>query len=74
GPYVLDFFCPAAQLCVEVDGPMHNPDRDALRDEALLKMGVETIRLPSADLFEATQIEGVRWVKTIVKRCEERMG
>lgn len=72
GNYVLDFYCAAAQVCVEVDGPMHDPVRDAVRDLNLANLGVETIRVPSADLFEATQIEAVRWVKKIVKRCEER--
>eukprot|EP01035_Chromulina_nebulosa_P054083 gene54083-74016_t len=23
GSYVLDFYCPSARLCVEVDGPVH---------------------------------------------------
>ena len=23
GPYILDFYCAAAKLCVEVDGPAH---------------------------------------------------
>jgi very-short-patch-repair endonuclease len=24
GPYVLDFFCPSARLCVEIDGGSHS--------------------------------------------------
>src|SRR5690606_24230399 len=36
GPYVLDFYCASARLCVEVDGPVHEePEqvaRDAIRD------------------------------------------
>jgi very-short-patch-repair endonuclease len=37
GPFVLDFYCATARLCVEIDGPAHN-DRvkeDARRTEWL---------------------------------------
>jgi very-short-patch-repair endonuclease len=32
GPYVVDFFCPAAHLIVELDGGHHNDDETAKRD------------------------------------------
>ena len=32
GPYVVDFFCPAALLIVELDGGHHNDDETAKRD------------------------------------------
>jgi very-short-patch-repair endonuclease len=32
GPYVVDFFCPAKQLVVELDGGHHNDDEIAKRD------------------------------------------
>ena len=32
GPYVVDFFCPAKRLIIEVDGGHHNGDDDAQRD------------------------------------------
>jgi len=39
GPYVLDFYCAKARLCVEVDGGSHSmgdqPRRDARRDAFL---------------------------------------
>ena len=59
-------------MCGEVDGPMHVPVKDAKRDAALMLLGVETIRVPSFDLFEDTYIEGVRWIKKIERCCEER--
>src|SRR5215831_12327143 len=44
GSYVLDFYCPAARLAVEVDGMSHDmggtPLRDARRDVWLRKEGV----------------------------------
>ncbi|MCP4620446.1 MAG: endonuclease domain-containing protein [Bradyrhizobium sp.] len=32
GPYVVDFFCPAKRLVIELDGGHHNEDGTALRD------------------------------------------
>ncbi len=32
GPYVVDFFCPAAHLIIELDGGHHNEDETAKRD------------------------------------------
>src|SRR5690349_8167824 len=32
GPYVVDFFCPAARLVIELDGGHHNEDDIAKRD------------------------------------------
>jgi very-short-patch-repair endonuclease len=47
--YILDFFFPTIGLCVEVDGGYHrSPEQiesDAIRDKALLRQGVTTIRL-----------------------------
>ncbi len=49
GPYILDFYCPEAALCVEVDGVDHalgdNPARDARRDLWLAGRGIETLRI-----------------------------
>jgi very-short-patch-repair endonuclease len=55
GPYVLDFYCDAVRLAVEVDGEIHafgsQPARDAARDAWLLRRGVETLRLPARLIF-----------------------
>ncbi len=56
GPYVLDFYCSRARLCIEVDGYSHGaadrPERDAERDEWLLEQGVETLRLRAGLVLE----------------------
>ena len=43
----LDFYCPAAKLCVEVDGDCHDfkQERDADRDAWLLEQGIITFRV-----------------------------
>ncbi|WP_082765558.1 MULTISPECIES: endonuclease domain-containing protein [unclassified Phenylobacterium] len=56
GPYILDFYCHAARLAVEVDGQGHGfgdrPDRDARRDAWLLAQGVRTLRIPASTVLE----------------------
>lgn len=53
GPYVLDFYCDAAKLCVEVDGDHHNHRiaRDAARDSWLAEQGVSTLRVAARDVL-----------------------
>ena len=56
GPYFLDFFCSAAMLCVEVDGEIHDAERDRVRDDYLAGLGVLTHRVPSADLADPDRL------------------
>jgi very-short-patch-repair endonuclease len=56
GPYVVDFYCAAAKLCVEVDGPVHDDpskDRDATRDAWLSSQGFLVLRFSSTDVEES---------------------
>ena len=56
GPYVLDFFCDAVRLCVEVDGQTHwlgdAQVRDAERDAWLSLRGIRTLRISASLVFE----------------------
>ncbi|MEM8599252.1 MAG: endonuclease domain-containing protein [Bacteroidota bacterium] len=56
GAYIVDFYCPAERLAVELDGAPHfTPDghvRDALRDRALAAAGVRVLRFESRMVFE----------------------
>jgi ATP-dependent DNA helicase RecQ len=47
GPYVLDFYCPSAQLAVVVDGQSHDALRDARRDGWVNSQGIRTLRIPA---------------------------
>lgn len=54
GPYVLDFYCDKARLCVEVDGPSHEFDvvRDQRRDAFLRdRFGIVTLRVPAGEVL-----------------------
>ena len=54
GPYILDFYCPAAKLAVEVDGEGHgHPDQvghDVRRDRWLFEHGVTMLRVAATDV------------------------
>jgi very-short-patch-repair endonuclease len=56
GPFVLDFYCDAVRLAVEVDGQHHalgkNPLHDIERDEWLALRGIRVLRLPASLVFE----------------------
>jgi very-short-patch-repair endonuclease len=57
--YVLDFYCPSANLCVEVDGESHDftAARDGARDRWLARRGVRTLRVAARDVLR--NLEGV---------------
>ena len=63
GPYVLDFYCDARKLAIEVDGGSHGfgdrPERAGRRDTWLSERGVRTLRLSAelilADVDDATR-------------------
>jgi very-short-patch-repair endonuclease len=54
--YILDFFCQAARLAIEVDGYAHgvgdHEAYDARRDKWLLQRGIATLRLPASDVLD----------------------
>jgi very-short-patch-repair endonuclease len=57
GPYVLDFYCPAAHLAVEIDGWSHGtedrPKQDEIRDIRLAERGVHTVRIPASEVLRS---------------------
>ncbi len=55
GPYVLDFYCSKARLCIEVDGYAHGtgdrPERDARRDAYLGQAGIHVERIAAKSVL-----------------------
>ena len=55
GSIILDFYCSAARLAVEVDGSTHWDDdaraKDAARDGWLRGQGVEVMRIPAGKIY-----------------------
>ena len=56
GPYIADFYCPAARLVIEIDGWSHNmgdqPARDERRDAWMEAAGYRVIRIPASEVFQ----------------------
>ncbi len=50
GRFILDFYCHEERLVVEVDGPVHETQRqaDGERQQILESMGIRFLRLPAA--------------------------
>lgn len=51
GPYVLDFVCLAHSLVIEADGPFHDEDQDAQRDQWLKSQGFHVLRFANRDIL-----------------------
>src|SRR5205807_2490693 len=54
GPFVVDFFCASAKLCIELDGDAHNGRlvRDQQREVYLRSEGMTVVRLTNEDVFQ----------------------
>jgi very-short-patch-repair endonuclease len=67
--FVLDFYCPAHQLAIEVDGAVHAEPaqraRDAERSKQLAAFGVRVLRLSNAEILSAID----RSLATIASAC-----
>jgi len=56
GKYIVDFYCPKANLVIELDGGQHYSEtgkvRDRTRDDVLTEMGIKVLRFSDRDVFE----------------------
>jgi very-short-patch-repair endonuclease len=72
GIYVLDFYCAAVRLAIEVDGFAHDSARAAARDtrrsEWFRSQHIATLRVPSRVVLDDVHAAVVR----IVEVCEDR--
>ncbi len=50
--FIVDFYCHAAELVVEVDGSVHDqrPDYDAERDKVMAARGLKVLRIPNEEV------------------------
>jgi very-short-patch-repair endonuclease len=73
GKYILDFYCPAIRLCIEVDGGQHNEEADKtydqLRTDYLKFLNIKVIRFWNNEVNN--NIEGVYQV--IYNASEEQI-
>ena len=56
GKYIVDFYCPKANLGIELDGGQHYSEigkaKDKTRDDSLVEMGIKVLRFSDRDVFE----------------------
>jgi very-short-patch-repair endonuclease len=56
GKYIVDFYCPKANLVIELDGGQHYSEtghaKDRTRDDVLREMGLKVLRFSDRDVFE----------------------
>ncbi len=64
--YIVDFYCTALRLAVEVDGPCHVEVNDALRDSHLSLLGVTVLRLRNEDVLSRPDFT----IDRIVTTCD----
>ena len=61
GPFIIDFYCPALKLGIELDGAPHYApggyEADELRTDYLREHGIRIIRFENKDIW--TSLEGV---------------
>ena len=54
GQYIVDFYCPAAKLVIELDGWQHyeetGKENDLFRDERLKELGLRVLRFSNRDI------------------------
>jgi very-short-patch-repair endonuclease len=65
GKYIVDFYCPKANLVIELDGSQHYSEigkaKDRIREETLGERGLKVLRFSDRDVFEnmGGVIEGI---------------
>ena len=54
GRFILDFYCPACKLVLEIDGDIHDlqPERDQERTEHLTAYGYHVLRFRNETIFD----------------------
>ena len=71
--YIVDFYCPSANLVIECDGSQHYTkdglDADRVRDEALTELGLMVLRFDNLQILN--EIDGV--VEVIFEIIRQRL-
>ena len=71
--FIVDFYCPAANLVIECDGGQHFTDEgleaDRVRDEILVELGLVVLRFSNRQVL--TEIDGV--IELIFQTAQSRI-
>jgi very-short-patch-repair endonuclease len=56
GNYIVDFYCPSANMVVELDGGQHysveGKEKDKIRDSYMKKIGLKILRFSDVDVLK----------------------
>ena len=56
GQYIVDFYCPAKKVAIEIDGITHWTDKDQLHDlerqQAIESLGIRVLRFTNDDVYK----------------------
>jgi very-short-patch-repair endonuclease len=56
GVFIVDFYCPALKLAIEVDGLTHHTDEeieyDLYRENEISKLGIKFLRFSNIEIYE----------------------
>jgi very-short-patch-repair endonuclease len=76
GRFILDFYCAEKRLAIEIDGPTHDVVRDARRDNVLRATGIEVLRIPNEDVYQALDdvVDAVKATLDTLPSWERRNG
>ena len=72
GPFVADFYCPAAKMVIEIDGATHDWEQEAdfTRDDYMRSLGLRVTRISAGDVL--ADPEGV--ADGIYRLCQDLAG
>ncbi len=60
GPYIVDLYCPAARLVIELDGHQHGDDAhaayDAARARFIERRGLRVVRFTNGDVLRRSDV------------------
>jgi very-short-patch-repair endonuclease len=76
GSYIVDFYAPAVDLVIEVDGSQHmekrQAQRDAERDKYLRSLGLGLLRFSSREVLKETEAVVEVIYRTMVRRLNKQ--
>ena len=74
GSYIVDFYCPSAQMVIEIDGGQHYTEegqaQDSKRDAFLNSIGLRVLRFSNLDVIG--NLDGV--IAEIVRHLDKEPG
>jgi very-short-patch-repair endonuclease len=72
GPFVADFYCPAARVVIEIDGTTHDQrqDGDGRRDAYMTSLGLRVVRISAKDVL----VDPEAVAEGIYRLCESLAG